>query len=166
MPPYPSIVTGAAAPKGTPRRSQLRFFKPVIAPPCLARGPEAGSPRIFFILLTIFSILPLHPSGIRQIEEPSVFQKNFVLLPGPGLMTLSESKVSDRIFSHFIPSGNPPGRRTFGSSPVSPLRGLTLVIFIISYGHILITRSKGRFSCTLLEKHLSAMARNWRTSTF
>jgi len=44
-----SVLTGAttASPKGAPRRLQLPVFrKPVIAPPCPVRGPEAGSAHI------------------------------------------------------------------------------------------------------------------------
>jgi hypothetical protein len=52
----------AAAPKGAPRQPQLPdFLEPILAPPCPARGPEAGSLHINSQYFTDF-----HGSGVNR----------------------------------------------------------------------------------------------------
>ncbi len=74
----------AAAPKGAPRRPQLPdFLETVLAPPCPARGPEAGSAHMNWKHFTDF-----HGSGVNSLlmpVSPEQFFLVFFLSTGPGL---------------------------------------------------------------------------------
>jgi hypothetical protein len=66
----PLFAMDAAAPKGAPRRPQLPdFLETVLAPPCPARGPEAGRPhKKCHYFLTIFMVrmrTPVHARFYR-----------------------------------------------------------------------------------------------------
>jgi len=55
--PAPPLQCYAAAPKGAPRRPQLPYFlETILAPPCPARGPEAGSTHINYKYITDFHL--------------------------------------------------------------------------------------------------------------
>ena len=69
--PIPPFAMDAAAPKGAPRRPQLPdFLETVRAPPCPARGPEAGSAHMNCKHFTDF-----HGSGVNSLFMPVSTEK-------------------------------------------------------------------------------------------
>jgi len=66
----PLFAMDTAAPKGVPRRPQLPdFLETVLAPPCPARGPEAGSAHINCKHFTDF-----HGFGVNRMGSCAFLQ--------------------------------------------------------------------------------------------
>ena len=69
----PPFVIDTAAPKGVPRRPQLPdFLETILAPPCPARGPEAGSAHINDKYFT-----DIHGSGVNRMGSCPFHQSKF-----------------------------------------------------------------------------------------